>query len=70
MEWNMPIRELYCPHCKIYTRSSLVTPKCSACKHDLITVVYSQIDGRRLTGNESIQLPFFRMKNELATGTS
>ena len=42
-------REVYCPYCKTYQVSDQPWPVCE-CGHYLITVVYSTIDGRRLTG--------------------
>lgn len=43
-------RELYCPKCHIYSHSIETTPKCYNCNVPLITVVYSILTGKRITG--------------------
>ena len=55
---NMKPRELWCPLCKEYTTSDEPDARCKnlipnygTCGHSLITVVYSQMTGERLTGN-------------------
>lgn len=57
MDWNPDKwREVYCPNCKMVESSNLPAPYHS-CGHEMITIVKSVVDGRRLTG-------------ELATGNS
>lgn len=32
-------REVYCPYCNKYANTALLGPKCSICKHEMITVI-------------------------------
>lgn len=49
MEYNLRPRELWCPICKtnIFTKENGAI--CVTCNSNLITVLHSTIDGRRLT---------------------
>lgn len=49
--FNIKPRELWCPKCKKYSVSDEAQAVCEDCfGQPLITVVYSIIDGRRITG--------------------
>lgn len=53
--YNPKPREVWCPQCKEYSFRDDAGPTCNKpdCnKRELITVVYSLISGKRLTGNE------------------
>ncbi len=54
-EDNIKPRELYCPECKIYSISDIAFPTCHQCGTNLITVTFSLIDGKRITGNDEIK---------------
>jgi Zn finger protein HypA/HybF involved in hydrogenase expression len=47
---NMKIREVYCPTCKLYTKTNELAPTCELCHNDMLTVVYSVLTGERITG--------------------
>jgi hypothetical protein len=32
-------REVYCPYCNKYAITALLGPKCSICKHEMLTVI-------------------------------
>lgn len=52
-EYNLKKRELWCPKCKKYQWTDEVGAVCQDCfGTTLITVVYSQITGEKITGNE------------------
>lgn len=51
---NLKPRELYCPHCKTYTVNNLAGATCEVCHNDLLTVIHSQMDGSRMTGDELV----------------
>lgn len=38
---NEKTREIYCPYCNRYANTHLPAPKCSICKHDMISVINS-----------------------------
>src|SRR5215510_12779901 len=51
---HSPMREVWCPRCKTYGMTDLVAPECGACGATCITVLYSIMDGTRLTGNDEL----------------
>lgn len=58
-------REVWCPQCKKTIVTDVVAPICEDCFGvTMITVLYSQISGQRLTGNEAsiLATPFFMNK--------
>lgn len=48
-EFNMKPRLLYCPQCKTDTENAKPFPKCDVCGSNLITVLFSPLDGSRIT---------------------
>lgn len=53
--FNIKPREVWCPKCKKYSITDLHLPVCEDWfGQPLITVVYSLIDGRRLTGADEL----------------
>lgn len=53
--FNLKPREVWCPKCKQYNINSDANPVCVDCfGQPLITVVYSMIDGKRLTGENEL----------------
>ena len=54
MEYNLKVRELYCPYCKVYSKSDKTDVKCKVCGHGLITVIYS-LEDQRLTGEIDVK---------------
>ena len=57
MEYNLKPREVWCRHCKQIIITSEVNIRCTKCNSDMITVLYSLIDGRRLTGSDELGKP-------------
>ena len=56
--FNIKPRELWCPKCKKTIVSNRANDVCEDCfGQPLITVIYSGIDGRRLTGVEPLVMP-------------
>jgi hypothetical protein len=53
-EDNMKNREVYCRTCKTFQYSRYAHPTCQECGNYMITVIYSLIDGKRLTGNDEL----------------
>lgn len=60
METNLKHREVYCPECNQYYVTDQPQVRCIHCDVICITVLSSQIDGQKLTGQSSLQLPFFQ----------
>ena len=50
METNIKPTLLWCPQCKTDTISDKADAKCKVCNGTLIKVMYSIMDGSRLTG--------------------
>lgn len=46
------VREVYCYTCKDTSIATDGNPKCPICGANLITVTYSALTGKRITGNE------------------
>jgi len=57
METNIKPTLLWCPQCKTDTISSEADAKCKVCNGTLIKVMYSIMDGSRITGVEPFQMP-------------
>lgn len=54
-EYNMRNREVWCPYCKLYSTTKEVDAKCPEHPEQrLITVTYSAISGRRITGEDEL----------------
>lgn len=55
MEYNIRKREVWCPNCKVTIVTDQPSPTCDDCfGKPMITVVYSVIDGKRLTGQNEL----------------
>jgi len=53
--FNIKPRELWCPKCKKTIVSDRANDVCEDCfGQPLITVTYSVVDGRRMTGNDEL----------------
>lgn len=53
-KWNHKTREVYCGHCKYYIITKDIPAICEVCSSPMITVIYSIIDGSRITGNNEL----------------
>ena len=47
---NLKARLVFCPSCRAERETAESAPSCGACARPMLTVVYSSLDGRRLTG--------------------
>lgn len=53
--FNIKPREVYCPQCKKTIVTDVAGPTCDDCfGKPMLTVIYSLIDGKRLTGSDEL----------------
>ena len=53
--FNLKPREVWCPNCKKTIKTDEPAPTCDDCfGKPMITVLYSILDGKRITGNDEL----------------